>query len=307
MRHLLLYLSLTALISPAVGQEVLPLYEAKLPCVADQPAAEYQDTIIGLVKTYVDTPYVEYYAPVPRSARPTAVIVVPGGGYWISAWDYEGTDFARRLVTEGYHVFVLAYRLPGRLDDEVCRNKVALADGQRAVQLVRSLATERGFAPERVAVMGFSAGGHLAGSVAVHPVAPIEQANDPVLRYGSRPDRSILVYPVTLMNAAGTGHAGSQRALLGDRPTTEQLTYYDLPGRVDSLTPPTLLVHASDDRAVPVANALRYYEALVHHGVPADLRVYATGEHGFALARGLTNEPVREWFAEVLRWLEDWR
>ena len=277
-----------------VGQDtILPVYTGEIPCFTDRPAADRDDPAIGRVLTDVPVPELHHYAPVPRADNETALLIIPGGGYAVEAWDHEGVDIARYLTHYGFHAFILSHRLPMQLSGE-CKSTAALSDAQHAILRIRSLATEYGYAPDAVGIMGFSAGGHLAGSASVHPVV--------VDSVSSRPDFSVLVYPVLLMDEAKNGHAGSQLNLLGAKPQPERLAYFNLPDQVDSLTPPTLLVHASDDRAVLPENSLRYYARLVEHGVPADLRIYATGGHGFGSARERTT-PVSGWLEEVTKWL----
>ena len=280
-------------ISLAAQDRVFPVYTAAIPCLADGVASARADSAIGRVVTNVVKPTLDYYAPVPRASVGKAIVLIPGGGYAVEAWDHEGTDVARYLSAQGYHVFILAHRLPMQLRGE-CKSTAALDDAQEAILRVRQLADSLSFPTDHVGIMGFSAGGHLAGSASVHSR---ERAGS-----SSRPDFSVLVYPVTLMNAERTGHAGSQYNLLGEHPHPDSLAYHNLPSQIDSLTPPTLLVHASDDRAVIPENSLAYYRALVRHGVEADLRIYAHGGHGFGSARERPG-PVSGWLEEVTDWL----
>ncbi|NJB85623.1 acetyl esterase/lipase [Lewinella marina] len=276
------------------GQDqVFPVYTGPIPCANDRPLGSRNEAGIGRILTDVSEPELHYFAPIPRSGRADAVMIIPGGGYAIEAWDLEGTDIARYLSHAGYHAFVLSHRLPARAEPE-CRSEVALNDAQTGLLRIRGLADSLGFATDQVGVMGFSAGGHLAGSASVHPR---EEGG-----VSSRPAFSILVYPVTLMDADRRGHAGSQANLLGPEEDADLREYFHLPAQVDSLTPPTLLIHASDDKAVPPRNSLEYYAALQSHGVAADLRIYATGGHGFGAARE-RETPVRGWLEEVTKWL----
>ncbi|WP_420460591.1 alpha/beta hydrolase [Neolewinella sp.] len=275
-------------------QPVIPLYSGEVPCVDAVAAdASHYDAEIGEVVTAVRVPDLIYFSPVPRSASQEAVLVIPGGGYTIEAYDLEGTDIARYLSARGYHAFVLRHRLPQGIEGP-CKDHVAQDDAQQGLLSVRRLADSLGYRADRVGVMGFSAGGHLAGSVSVH--ARMEDS------LTTRPDFSILVYPVLIMSAADSGHAGSQAALLGQAPDPQRIRYYNLPTQVDSLTPPTILFHASDDTGVLPQNSLRYYEALIAHGVPADLRIYARGGHGFGSARELA-APVSGWLEEAVTWI----
>ncbi len=277
-----------------VGQQaVIPVYPGEVPCATNRPAASRMDAAIGLVLTDVAVPELYHYAPVPRASRNTAVMVIPGGGYYIEAWDLEGVDIARFLAAEGYDAFVLRHRLPGTIVGP-CRDHVALDDAQQALLTIRGLSDSLNFAVDRVGILGFSAGGHLAGSASVHWREEGEVS--------SRPDFSVLVYPVLMMDASASGHAGSQRALLEEVPDPDRLLYYNIPERVTADTPPALLIHASDDEGVSALNSIRYYEALLRQGVPADLRIYATGGHGFGAAREY-DAPVSGWLDEVVRWL----
>ena len=280
--------------APALlAQTILPLYDGPIPCAVANPAPDQTDLRddIGLIVTKVDVPTLHHYAPVPVLNRGAAVIIAPGGGYQVQAWDWEGITFARRLTAAGYHVFVLRYRLPATTTHVDCRDRVALKDAKRAVELVREKADSIGYAANKIAFMGFSAGGHLAGSVAVHS----DRQN--------RPDASILVYPVTIMSADSSTHTGSAKALLGsDFLQHRNRSYYDLPGRVHSVVPPTLLIHASDDGVVPPDNTLKYYQSLIAKGVAAEMRIYANGGHGFSMGNQFSG-PVTTWFDEVLEWL----
>ena len=301
MRIPFLPILLTLMALPLPGQTVFPLYPQGAPCPSGLPTTADREDGLGLIVRTVGEPELYHYAPVPWMATGGAVMVVPGGGYSVLAWDHEGVVMARRLASAGIHAFVLRHRLPAH-QPEPCKRTVALDDARRGLRTVRWLADSLGYGADRIAVMGFSAGGHLAGSLGVHATAGDPQATDPVERVSSRADHNLLVYPVLIMDRERPGHAGTQHALLGDNPAATDLAYFNLPGRVDSATAPTLLVHASDDLGVLVRNSLRFYEALVRHGVPADLRVYAAGGHGFGTATQRPG-PIARWLEEAIAWL----
>ncbi|MGB3800575.1 MAG: alpha/beta hydrolase [Lewinella sp.] len=289
-----LYLLLLLVSVTLAGQDtILPVYTGSVPCLTEEASSERNDSINGRLVTNVRIPQLHYYAPVPRASTGKAVMIVPGGGYALEAWDHEGVDIARILSARGYHAFILSHRLPMHLSG-ACKSQAALSDAQEGLIHIRRLADSLGYAGDKVGIMGFSAGGHLSGSASVH--------TREVAGVSSRPDFTILVYPVTLMNRERQGHAGSQFNLLGPEPSDEALAYYNLPENVDSLTAPTLLIHASDDTGVPPQNSLAYYRALIDQGVPADLRIYATGGHGFGSARERSG-PVAGWLEEVTTWL----
>lgn len=300
--HFLIYsLFLSSLL---FSQTIIPLYPEGIPCESDLAEAEHQRATIGRYITSVHEPLMEHFRPVPQIATGGAVMVVPGGGYAINAWGHEGQDIAQRLVIEGLHVFVLKYRLPKNESAE-CRSRVALDDARRGVQTIRMLADSLGLDVGKVAVMGFSAGGHLAASAAVHYLEADSTSGTAVAAYSSRPDLSIPVYPVLIMEDSDAAHQGSINNLLGPKPwPADLLAYHNLPERVHADVPPTFLVHAGDDRVVPIENSLRYYAALKKAGVPADLHVYAKGGHGFGSARQ-KKIPVREWMTALLNWFAD--
>lgn len=299
----MLFSLLLSTASVLFSQSVIPLYPEGIPCGNELEEAEHTNEHMGRFITSVHEPLMEHYAPVPQVATGGAVMVIPGGGYAIAAWGHEGSDIAQRLVVEGLHVFVLKYRLP-KNESSACRTHIALDDAQRGVQTIRMLADSLGLDPGKLAVMGFSAGGHLAASAAVHYLEADSTAFPAPAAYSSRPDLSIPVYPVLIMEASEAAHQGSIHNLLGPKPwNPELLAYYNLPERVHAGVPPTYLVHAGDDKVVPVENSLRYYTALQKAGISADLHLYALGGHGFG-SGVQTRKPVREWMETLLDWLK---
>jgi acetyl esterase/lipase len=208
----------------------------------------------------------------------TAVIVCPGGGYRNLAIDHEGHQVARWFNSIGVAAFVVKYRLGPRY-----HHPVQLGDAQRAIRIVRSRAAEYGIAPDRIGIMGFSAGGHLAATAATHfdPVHP--SASDPVDRARSRPDFAILGYPVISFTTEYT-HQGSKRHLLGDNPDPALVKLLSNELAVTGQTPPTFLFHTNADTGVPPENSVFFYLALRRAGVPAEMHIYEQGPHGVGLA-----------------------
>ena len=237
-----------------------------------------------------ESPYLLAFLPDARHghARP-AVVVLPGGGYWIVAMGHEGVEVGGWLQSYGFAVFVVHYRVRRR-------HPIPLSDAQRAIRLVRHHADRWRVDPERIGLLGFSAGGHLAMTAATAPAEGNASADDPVERVSARVAFLVLGYPVISM-AAPWAHAGSRVNLLGDPPDPALATALSGENRVSASTPPTFLFHAHDDRGVPPRHSLAFYEALLAAGVPAELHIYESGGHGFGLGQ---DHPVRP---ALLRWL----
>lgn len=264
----------------------------------------HRDNPFGLIDRAahdVIAPSLSVFRPsVPDSS---AILIIPGGGYKWVVIDKEGFEGARHFSGQGATVYVLRYRLPHQ--GWAAGANAPLQDAQRAVRLIRSRAAKDGIDPARVTVMGFSAGGHLAGLLATGFDAPVYAPQDPVDTRSARPDGAVLVYPVSTM-ARPFAHEGSRLNLIGADPTPEQEAAWSLENRVRPDMPPVFLMHAADDEAVPVENALVLYEALRRASVPAALHVFEAGGHGFGL-RGIAGTPLEDWPGMVTRWGRDKR
>ncbi|MFC4809401.1 alpha/beta hydrolase [Paenibacillus sp. GCM10023250] len=231
--------------------------------------------------------------PYPATGAKSAVIVCPGGGYGMRA-AHEGEPIARWLNGLGIAAFVLRYRVAPY------KHPSPLLDAQRAIRCVRLRAEEYGIDPERIGILGFSAGGHLAASAATLYETGRPDADDPAERLSSRPNAAILCYPVISMGP--DGHAGSRANLLGPEPDAALIERLSAERQVTPDTPPTFLWHTSDDSVVPVENALLFASALRRAGVPFDLHVYEKGPHGMGLAE---DDPhVSTWTAVCGEWLK---
>jgi lysophospholipase L1-like esterase/acetyl esterase/lipase len=229
-----------------------------------------------------------------RPAQPNgaAAVICPGGGYGGLVVGAEGSEIARWLNTHGIAGIVLEYRLPRG------RSRVPMLDAQRAIRLVRSRAGEWGCDPGRIGIVGFSAGGHLAATVATHFDGGNPTATDPIERVGCRPDFAVLVYPVITMGP-GT-HEGSKRNLLGSTPSAEVIEFFSNEKQVTDRTPPAFLAHALDDRAVTPDNSRNFHEALVAHKVPARYLELPSGGHGL---NGYKGPMWDAWQTGVIEWL----
>lgn len=234
-----------------------------------------------------------------RPTRPNgaSLLLIPGGGYRWAVVDKEGLDCARVFAEAGVTCFILRYRLPG--DGWAAGPDAPLQDAQRALRLVRAQAAARGLDPTRVAVLGASAGGHLAGMLTAR--ADVTYATVDEVDAGShRPDLSILLYPVATM-ADPDVHAGSRRELLGPAPTPEAIARYSLERMDWTGCSPTFLLHAMDDASVPVSNSLLLLAALKASGVPAEAHLFQEGGHGFGI-RLIAGKPAAVWPELALAW-----
>ena len=215
-------------------------------------------------------------------ANGCTVLVCPGGGYGGLAMDHEGQQIARWMNERGIHAYILRYRL----GSHGYHHPIEMNDVLRAVRVVRHNATATGGDPNRIGIMGFSAGGHLASTAATHFDAGDANATDPIDKVSSRPDFAILCYPVITMEEAFT-HKGSRRNLLGaeNYDNAELVELMSNEKQVTKDTPPTFIFHTTEDPAVPVENAIAFYSALRRNGVAAaELHIYQKGRHGVGLA-----------------------
>ncbi|MDO9587617.1 MAG: alpha/beta hydrolase [Brevundimonas sp.] len=234
-----------------------------------------------------------------RPERPNgaSLLLIPGGGYKWAVVDKEGLDCARVFAAAGITCFVLRYRLPG--DGWSAGPDAPLQDAQRALRLVRTGATANGLDPARVAVLGASAGGHLAGMLTARADATYA-AVDAADAASHRPDLGILLYPVATM-ADPHVHAGSRLELLGPAPTAEAVERYSLERMDWSGRPPTFVLHAMDDPAVPVENSLQLLATLRAAGAPCEAHLFQEGGHGFGV-RLIAGKPAAAWPALALAW-----
>jgi acetyl esterase/lipase len=247
----------------------------------------------ALGKEPVDIPTLTPYLPAKDLATGAAIIVCPGGGYEHLS-DREGGPIAERLNSMGIVAFVLKYRIGPRY-----HHPAPLQDAARAIRLVRARAAEWKIDPERIGILGFSAGGHLASTIGTHFDSGKPDASDPIERVSSKPNVLVLVYPVITMK--DKTHAGSRKQLLGPDPSTDLIGLLSNEEQVTKETPPTFLVHAVADASVPVENSLAFVAALRKAGVPFELHLYERGPHGFAL--GGKDPILSTWTDRLADWL----
>jgi acetyl esterase/lipase len=301
MKTLLLLLLFTAAPFAICSQPVvLPLWEGTPPLQVDMDLEE-ENSREGILRIgNVQTPTLEVYLPDENIATGKGVVIFPGGGYSILAYEWEGTEFAEWLQGHGIAGIVVKYRLPlsASLTDA---KEVPLLDAQRAIRLTRHHAEEWGLDPGQIGIMGFSAGGHLASTLSTQYDYQIERETDTVDALSARPDFSVLVYPVISFRDV-SAHSGSRKNLLGEEAPQDLVDRFSSELNVTADTPPTFLVHSQDDEGVPVENSFLYFKALHRHGVPVSLHVYPTGGHGFAFGTG--RGTVEGWSTVLLEWLE---
>jgi acetyl esterase/lipase len=241
-----------------------------------------------------DTPTITLYR-ASRGPVGTAIVVAPGGGYTSLAMDHEGRQEAALFNAMGITAFVLKYRLGPRY-----HHPIQLGDAQRAIRLVRARAQEFGILPDRIGMMGFSAGGHLTATAGTHFDQGKADSADPIDRVSSRPDFLILGYPVISFDPA-IAHAGSLKNLLGENPDPKLIEELSNDLRVTPQTPPTFLFHTSTDSGVPSENSVRFYLALRKAKVPAEMHIFENGPHGVGLA--LADPALSTWSMLLTNWL----
>lgn len=232
---------------------------------------------------------------VPEKPNGSAIVICPGGGYAYLAINKEGFKVAKWFNTLGITAFVLKNRLPS---DEIMKDKSIgpLQDAQEAIRYVRRNAEKWAINTQKVGVIGFSAGGHLASTLSTHYKDEVYKVTDSI---SARPDFSILIYPVISMDEKIT-HGGSRKNLLGTAPSQELIDKYSNEKQIDTATPPTYMVHAIDDKTVPVENSLQYFLALKNNKVPCEIHFYEKGSHGFGLGNNGTS---KNWTIQCEEWL----
>jgi len=284
--------------SVSTAQSIIPLYKEVPNSKPDPNYKEKADTgkdgVIRISK--VSIPEIEIFKAPNPGKKSAAVVICPGGGYSILAYNLEGTEVAKILNSWGITAVVLKYRLP---DDAIMKDKSIgpLQDAQRALQYVRVHADELNINPEKVGIMGFSAGGHLASTASTHfEKSYIQNPKNISLR----PDFSILGYPVISMTDS-LAHMGSRENLLGKNPSEDLIKEFSNELQVTKNTPPTFLVLADDDNGVTPENSIKYYEALLKNHVPAEMHIFQNGGHGFGthLLNGKDN-----WMDLLKVWME---
>jgi acetyl esterase/lipase len=275
-KQFIFFLTILMLHMSKSSAQYLPLYK-NVPNYIDALNEEVitHDGILRIGK--VSIPGYQYYRVANDAVQRPCVIICPGGGYGILAATHEGTDVATYLNSIGVNAIVLKYRIPSSVH-QVNKSIAPLQDAQQAIYLARKNASEWGIDVNKIGIMGFSAGGHLASTTATH-YEDVQVSNPENISY--RPDFQILIYPVITFTSYG--HNGSRNNLIGPVINEDQVHYFSNEEHITKNTPPAFLVHAKDDGAVPVANSINYYQQLQLNQVPSEIYLFEKGGHGFGM------------------------
>lgn len=292
---LLIALTLMFAITACAQEKPIQLYPNGVPNSKKTPATYVEKTVDDRISD-VSVPTITPYIPEKGKATGTAIIIFPGGGYSIIASGHEGRAVAQEFNKIGVTAFVVKYRLPS---DSIMVDKTIgpLQDAQRAIQIVRERAKEWGIDPHKIGIIGFSAGGHLASTLETHyGKAVIDNKNNINLR----PDFAMLIYPVITFGEYA--HVGSRENLIGKNPSQQLIDLYSNEKQITTDTPPTFLIHATDDHTVPVQNSIMFYEGLLKNKVKTEMHIFEAGGHGF----GLINPKSKDhWFDWAANWLNE--
>lgn len=296
----ILFFYLVAVSGNLSGQsKVIDLWNGKVPgAIYNEKFKQSVDSADNWIKMRsVINPCLDMYPAPAEKATGTAVVICPGGAYWGLAIKHEGAQVAKWLNSLGITAFVLKYRLP---DDSIMQNKSIgpMQDGQQAIRIVRRHAKEWGINSDKIGIMGFSAGGHLASTISTHFKEKVYEPEDST---SARPDFSLLIYPVISMDPTIT-HWGSRENLLGKNPSPELVKHFSNELQVNEQTPPAFLALSIDDDAVPVQNSISYALSLRKHKIPCELHLYQSGGHGYGLGRSANTEST--WPEACRKWLE---
>ena len=274
--------------------EVIELWDNGIPnTIKSEDYQEFHDEKMDRIGN-VSIPTVTVF--IPEKPNGTAVVICPGGGYQFLAINKEGYKTAEWFNSMGITAFVLKYRLP---NDKIMENKTIgpLQDVQESVRFIRRNASKWNLNPTKIGILGYSAGGHLAASLSTKYDEIVYPKNDSI---SAKPNFSILIYPVISMTDEIT-HKGSKNKLLGNLASNENVEQFSTEKQINAETPPTFLVHAIDDKSVPVENSINYFLALKKHNVISEMHLYQKGGHGFGLGREGTSE---FWTNHCEKWLQ---
>jgi acetyl esterase/lipase len=279
--------------------QILKIWPKGIPGAINNATYAEKETITNNIPSRyekVTDPTITVFLPAAEKATGTAVVICPGGGYGALAFDHEGYAIARWLNENGIAGIILKYRLPS---DLIMTDKSVgpLQDAQEAIRIVRRNSAKWKINPQKVGVMGFSAGGHLASTLSTHFNEKVYESGDTT---SARPSFSLLIYPVISFDTT-VYHAGSRRNLIGNKPSEEQVRRFSNELQITTDTPPAFLVHSADDKAVPVKNSILYFEALNKKNIPAEMHIFQKGGHGYGMSVDKGTQSA--WPGLCIKWL----
>ena len=292
-KNICLILFIMLSLQVAKSQSIMKLWPNGTPGEVVSPKPE--EIFEGKRVRYVSEPTLTVYLPTKETNTGIAVVICPGGGYAMEAMDHEGYEVGEFLQAHGIAGIVLKYRLP------YGHSEIPLQDAQQAMRMVRLHAEEWSVDPKKVGIAGFSAGGHLASTLSTHYDSGNKDSKNPVEKLGSRPDFSILLYPVVTFKEEW-GHMGSRVNLIGNTNDWKIIQNFSNELQVNSQTPPAFIALADDDAGVKPRNSIEYYMALKREGVPAELHIFKEGGHGFGMHK--TGKAHDQWPLMVVEWMK---
>ncbi|MBB3054572.1 alpha/beta hydrolase [Mucilaginibacter gotjawali] len=293
-KTLLISVFVSSMLFAMAQEKPIPLYPNGVPNSKPAPAT-YVQKLDRDWMLMVTAPTITPYLPAKGTANGTAIVIFPGGGYAGLSMENEGSNIAAAFNKFGVTAFVVTYRLPS---DDIMVDKTIgpLQDAQQAVLTVRKNADQWGIKTDKIGIIGFSAGGHLASTEGTHFNKPVIEDKNGI---SVRPDFMVLLYPVITFGPMA--HVGSRENLIGKTPSQDLIDLYSNEKQVTANTPPTFLVHAEDDDLVPVENTLMFYDALLKAKVKAEMHIFQSGGHGFGLNNPKTKDKWIDW---CKNWME---
>ncbi len=284
----------------AMPDTLLPLWTENIPntLLPNDLSETWEQKEIVRISNVIE-PTIEVFLPTRRSATNVGVLIMPGGGYSILAYDWEGREVAKFLNAHGISAFVLKYRLPNARSS-IEPHITPLLDARRAMRMIRSNADKWLVSGDKIGVMGFSAGGHLASSLLTCPLDLSRFDSDSIDLLDYKPNFGGLIYPVTTMDPA-YAHTGSQLRLLGENPAQELIDAFSPEFNITDDTPPIFLLHTMDDQSVPIQGTVLLYQSLLRKGITTEAHFFPSGGHGYGLAR--KHPHLNSWPETFVEWI----
>lgn len=295
---LLFYITCLSALFGYTQPQKISLFSESIPCESNIALSLRYDFERKMI-VEVELPEMWFFPAENSNVKSAAVLIIPGGGYGGLSYEREGNQVASWLNSLGISAFVLIHRLPSPAYGD-CQNSVPLTDAKRAIELIRENADIWKIDSSQIGVMGFSAGGHLAATLSTKYSDKYDDSVNTTKYYNARPDFTILIYPVITMSLPET-HYGSRKNLLGVNPSNDDVMLFSNENHVTPNTPPTLLIHASDDKAVVVENSIKYFSALQSNAVPSAMHIWEKGGHGFGMRGG--EGAIKSWPVVAEDWL----